>query len=164
MAPADPRLLESSRHGTIPKIATDGAKAYTVYAQPRPLPAALKDMPRIAIVIGGLGIRASGTAEGLLENAGTGVFPRCRLTRPMSEKMAERARGETRSAAAGADGAVRLPDNDPGPQTLLTSVTAEQNVDRLQWLMSRFRGLCRRHQLYGRALHRDRAGADAGAE
>jgi polysaccharide deacetylase 2 family uncharacterized protein YibQ len=32
------------------------------------------------------------------------------------------------------------PDNDPGPQTLLTSLTAEQNTDRLYWLMSRFSG------------------------
>ena len=32
------------------------------------------------------------------------------------------------------------PDNDPGPQTLLVSLTPEQNVDRLHWLMSRFQG------------------------
>jgi polysaccharide deacetylase 2 family uncharacterized protein YibQ len=32
------------------------------------------------------------------------------------------------------------PDNDPGPQTLLTSLDPGQNVDRLQWLMSRFQG------------------------
>ena len=32
------------------------------------------------------------------------------------------------------------PDNDPGPQTLLTSLDAEQNIDRLHWLMSRFQG------------------------
>jgi hypothetical protein len=32
------------------------------------------------------------------------------------------------------------PDNDSGPQTLLTSLTAEQNLDRLHWLMSRFQG------------------------
>jgi uncharacterized protein len=32
------------------------------------------------------------------------------------------------------------PDNDPGPQTLLTSLTSEQNLDRLHWLMSRFQG------------------------
>ena len=32
------------------------------------------------------------------------------------------------------------PDNDPGPQTLLTSLAAEQNIDRLHWLMSRFQG------------------------
>ena len=32
------------------------------------------------------------------------------------------------------------PDNDPGPQTLLTSLSSEQNIDRLHWLMSRFQG------------------------
>jgi polysaccharide deacetylase 2 family uncharacterized protein YibQ len=32
------------------------------------------------------------------------------------------------------------PDNDPGPQTLLTSLGAEQNVDRLHWHLSRFQG------------------------
>ena len=32
------------------------------------------------------------------------------------------------------------PDNDPGPQTLLTTLPAEQNLDRLTWLMSRFQG------------------------
>ncbi|MGB3271509.1 MAG: divergent polysaccharide deacetylase family protein, partial [Xanthobacteraceae bacterium] len=32
------------------------------------------------------------------------------------------------------------PDNDPGPQTLLTSSSATQNLDRLHWHMSRFAG------------------------
>ena len=32
------------------------------------------------------------------------------------------------------------PDNDPGPQTLLTSIAPDQNMDRLHWLMSRFQG------------------------
>jgi len=32
------------------------------------------------------------------------------------------------------------PDNDPGPQTLLTSLDAGQNVDRLHWLMARMQG------------------------
>ena len=32
------------------------------------------------------------------------------------------------------------PDNDPGPQTLLTTLSPEQNLERLYWLMSRFQG------------------------
>jgi polysaccharide deacetylase 2 family uncharacterized protein YibQ len=32
------------------------------------------------------------------------------------------------------------PDNDPGPQTLLTSLSSTQNLDRLQWLMARMQG------------------------
>ena len=35
---------------------------------------------------------------------------------------------------------VDYPDNDPGPQTLLTSLPAEQNIDRLHWALSRVRG------------------------
>jgi hypothetical protein len=32
------------------------------------------------------------------------------------------------------------PDNDPGPQTLLTSLTTDKNIDRLHWQMSRLQG------------------------
>jgi len=32
------------------------------------------------------------------------------------------------------------PDNDPGPQTLLTSLNPEQNVDHLHWFLARFSG------------------------
>jgi polysaccharide deacetylase 2 family uncharacterized protein YibQ len=32
------------------------------------------------------------------------------------------------------------PDNDPGPQTLLTTLSPEQNLDRLYWHLSRFQG------------------------
>ncbi len=32
------------------------------------------------------------------------------------------------------------PDNDPGPQTLLTTLPPAQNIDRLHWFMSRFQG------------------------
>jgi uncharacterized protein len=32
------------------------------------------------------------------------------------------------------------PDNDSGPQTLLTTLSPEQNIERLHWLMSRFQG------------------------
>ncbi len=32
------------------------------------------------------------------------------------------------------------PDNDPGPQTLLTTLGSEQNLDRLYWHLSRFQG------------------------
>ena len=32
------------------------------------------------------------------------------------------------------------PENDSGPQTLLTSLTPEQNMGRLYWLMGRFQG------------------------
>jgi polysaccharide deacetylase 2 family uncharacterized protein YibQ len=137
---AEPKLLETSRHGAIPKAAADGAKAYTVYAQPRPLPAALKDMPRIAIIFGGLGISASGTAEAFAKMPGPVAFALSPYATDVA-KLAERARGEDHEILLQTPmEPFDYPDNDPGPQTLLTTVTAEQNIDRLQWLMSRFQG------------------------
>ena len=136
----DPKLLDVSRHGAIPKIGTDGSKPYTVYARPRTLPPSLKDLPRIAIVIGGLGISASGTAEAMAKLPPAVTFALAPYA-PDIQKLAERARADDHELLVQAPmEPFEYPDNDPGPQTLLTSVTAEQNVDRLQWLMSRFQG------------------------
>ena len=136
----EPKLLETSRHGSIPKIGADGAKPFTVYAKTRNLPAALKDMPRIAIIIGGVGISASGTAEAFAKMPGPVTFAIAPYATDVA-KLAERARGEDHEVLLQAPmEPFDYPDNDPGPQTLLTSVTSEQNVDRLQWLMSRMQG------------------------
>lgn len=48
----DPKLIEATRHGAIPKIGPDGARPSTRYAHPRDLPANKKDSPLISIVIG----------------------------------------------------------------------------------------------------------------
>ena len=62
---ADPRLLEPSRHGPIPKIAADGARAADVYSRKSSPDKSNPDGPRIAIVIGGLGAGAISTADAL---------------------------------------------------------------------------------------------------
>ena len=139
-APVDQRLLETTRHGAIPKITSDGARPFTLYAHPRKLPADKTDAPRIAIIIGGLGISATGTADAL-----------AKLPAPVTlgfapygadlDKLAERARAENHEVLLQAPmEPFDYPDNDPGPQTLLTSLTPDQNIDRLHWQMSRFQG------------------------
>jgi polysaccharide deacetylase 2 family uncharacterized protein YibQ len=136
----DPKLLESSRHGAIPKIGADGTRSYAVYAQARTLPVASKDLPRIAIVVGALGISASGTAEAFAKLPASVTFALAPYSTDV-EKLAEHARAEGHEVLLQAPmEPFDYPDNDPGPQTLLTSLTAEQNVDRLHWLMSRFQG------------------------
>jgi hypothetical protein len=66
-APVDRKLLEPTRHGATPKIGPDGARAFALYAEPREVPASKKDWPRIAVIVGGLGISASGTADALAQ-------------------------------------------------------------------------------------------------
>ena len=57
------------------------------------------------------------------------------------DRLAERARAENHEVLLQAPmEPFDYPDNDPGPQTLLTSLTPDQNIDRLHWQMSRFQG------------------------
>ncbi len=139
-APVDQRLLETTHHGAIPKIASDGVRPFTLYAHPRKLPADKTDAPRIAIIVGGLGISATGTADAL-----------AKLPTPVTlgfapygadlDRLAERARAENHEVLLQTPmEPFDYPDNDPGPQTLLTSLTPDQNIDRLHWQMSRFQG------------------------
>jgi hypothetical protein len=136
----DSRLLEATRHGAIPKIGPDDARPSLRYAQPRDLPPDKKDAPLVAIVIGGLGISASGTADAFTKLPSPVTFALAPYGADL-EKLAERGRaGKHEILLQVPMEPFDYPDNDPGPQTLLTSLTPEQNIDRLHWLMSRFQG------------------------
>ena len=138
MAGIDQRLLEKSRYGMIP-VAADGLKSFTAYAASVDQAKAAK-MPVVAIVIGGLGVGAAKTADAIMK-----LPPAVTLAfTPYGAdpgKLAERAR------AQGHEILLQLPmepydypDNDPGPQTLLATLTPDQNLDRLYWHLSRLQG------------------------
>ena len=137
---AHPRLIETSRHGGIPKIGPDGARPSEVYARPVKVAAGMPDGPRIAIVVSGLGIGTSGTADALAKLPGPVTF----AFAPHSvnvEQLAARARNDGHELLLQIPmEPFDYPDNDPGPRTLLTTADAGQNIDRLHWLMSRFQG------------------------
>jgi len=139
-AAVDQRLLDASRHGAIPKIAADGTRPADIYARVAALKADQTDKPRIAIVIGGLGVSASNTNEALSKLPGE-------VTLAFSPYGADVDKAVARARADGHEVLLQVPmepfdypDNDPGPQTLLTTLLADQNLDRLYWLMSRFQG------------------------
>jgi polysaccharide deacetylase 2 family uncharacterized protein YibQ len=132
----DDRLVETSRHGTIPKVAADGTRAAEIYAQPVP-PA---KGPRIAIVVGRLGISANATTEALAKLPGPVTFAFAPYATDV-DRWAARARGESHEVLLQVPMEPHdYPDNDPGPQTLLTTLKPEENIDRLQWAMSRIQG------------------------
>ncbi|HEY1312076.1 MAG TPA: divergent polysaccharide deacetylase family protein [Pseudolabrys sp.] len=139
-APLDMRFVENTPHGAIPKIALDGIRPFTLYAHPRQMPAGKADAPRIAIIVGGLGISASGTADALSKLPA----PVTLAVAPYGaglDTLAERAQAGNHEVLLQAPmEPFDYPDNDPGPQTLLTSLTPDQNIDRLHWQMSRFQG------------------------
>ena len=140
-APAiDQRLIETSRHGPLPKIAPDGTRPADAYARPLKPDLAKVAGPRIALVVGGLGIGAAGTFEALAKLPGPITFAFAPYGTDLARWVA-RARGEGHEVLLQVPmEPFDYPENDPGPQTLLTSLNATQNLDRLHWFLSRFQG------------------------
>jgi len=133
----DERLVESSPQGAIPIVGPDGARAADVYA--RPVKGA-PNGPRVAIMVGGLGVSASTTGEALAKLPAAVTLGFIPYGQDMVRIVA-RARGEGREIVLQVPmEPFDYPDNDAGPQTLLTSLSPEQNLDRLHWAMSRFQG------------------------
>ena len=138
MTGIDQRLLEKSRYGMIPVVA-DGLKPFAVYAADADRAKAAR-MPVVAIVVAGLGVGAAKTADAIvkLPPAVTLAFT------PYGAdpgKLAERARSQRHEILLQIPmEPFDYPDNDPGPQTLLTSLNSEQNLDRLYWHLSRLQG------------------------
>jgi polysaccharide deacetylase 2 family uncharacterized protein YibQ len=139
-AQAGERFSESARHGLIPKIAPDGTRPAEAFAQPVKPIADRPNAPRIAIVIGGLGIGVNGTSDALRKLPGPVTFAFAPYGSNLEAHIAQaRERGHEILLQVPME-PFDYPANDPGPHTLLTSLEAEQNIDRLHWLMSRFQG------------------------
>jgi polysaccharide deacetylase 2 family uncharacterized protein YibQ len=140
MTGIDQKLLEKSRHGMVP-IAIGALKPVTAYAAGSEAERArAMKTPSISIVIGGLGVGAAKTTDAIMK-----LPPAVTLgfTPYGSDpgKLVERARAQRHEVLLQLPmEPFDYPDNDPGPQTLLSSATAEQNLDRMMWHMSRFQG------------------------
>ncbi|MEH2489978.1 divergent polysaccharide deacetylase family protein [Bradyrhizobium sp. AZCC 2230] len=138
MAGIDPKLLEKSRYGMIPTVSGD-LKPFNVYAAEADRAKAAK-MPVVAIVIGGLGVGAAKTTDAIMKLPGAVTLAFTPYGADPG-KLAERARAQRHEIFLQIPmEPYDFPDNDPGPQTLLTSLTADQNTDRLYWHLSRMQG------------------------
>jgi len=134
----DAALVAPGKFGKLPIIAQDGRRAWKVYARPAAtLPAGTK---RVALVVSGMGISESATAHAIEV-----LPPEVTLSfAPYGSNLQGWIR---RARKAGHEVLLELPmepfgypQNDPGPYTLLTSLSAEENITRLEWLLSRFTG------------------------
>jgi hypothetical protein len=136
----DQKLLETTPQGAIPKIAADGTRPAEAYARPvQPLPGK-PDAPRIALIVSGLGVSARGTAAAIATLPGAVTLGFVPYGVDVASLVARARDGGHEVLLQVPMEPFNYPDNDPGPQTLLTSLTPEQNIDRLYTLMSRFQG------------------------
>ena len=134
-------LIEESQYGPLPKVATDGRRPIEVYARPSSYAGnGTGGPPRVAVLLVGLGLPDSPPASVVKGLPG-----------PVS--IAYGAYGRSLQDAvkfARADGHEVLlqiplepnnyPTENPGAHTLLTNLPREENMKRLQWMMSRYTG------------------------
>lgn len=135
----DPQSLnEKTRHGEIPRISSNGTKPLDAFASR--VEAASPNRPRIAIMVGGLGISAQATADAISRLPSSVTFGFAPYGNDL-ERMVAHAREKQHEIILQLPmEPFDYPDNDPGPQTLLTTLQGSQNIDRLHWFMSRFSG------------------------
>jgi polysaccharide deacetylase 2 family uncharacterized protein YibQ len=129
------KVSEKGKFGLLPKVASDGTRPLEQYA--RPVPAHAATAARVVVIVGGLGLSQTGTQEAirLLPPAVTLAFAPYGSS---LDRWMQRARQEGHELLLQVPmEPFDYPDNDPGPQTLLTSLSSDQNIDRLQWVMSR---------------------------
>ncbi len=130
----DPLLIEASASGPLPRIGRDGRRPALAYAA---APALADGRPRIAILIGGMGLDRAATAE-----AATQLLPAVTFGfAPYGEDLDQQA---AKVRAAGHEIVLQMPMEDFGrgerPFPHMLKVDDAENLDRLHWLMGRFAG------------------------
>jgi polysaccharide deacetylase 2 family uncharacterized protein YibQ len=141
LAPApDHRLGEKSRYGTLPRIGPDGARPADVYARPFVNVVGKANGPRIALVVGGMGLSQASTTTAIA------TLPPA-VTLAFAPYGADLEADAARARDAGHEIILQLPmepmdypNTNPGPHALVTSVSRAQNIEDLHWLLSRFTG------------------------
>jgi uncharacterized protein len=140
-AAPDPRLIEQTPHGPIPRIGADGARPSEVYARPAVSSGGLpQGSPRIALLVGGMGLAPRATESAIANLPGA-------VTLGFAPFGADLAHETARARAAGHEVVLQIPmepfdfpRENPGPRTLLAGAGKAANSANLTWLMSRFTG------------------------
>lgn len=135
VADADDALLRSTALGKVPRVSPDGRKAVNFY---RSAFEGAGAKPRLAIVVGGLGLNASVT-----ERAIDDLPPHISLSfAPYAKNLDFWTR---KAREAGHEVLIELPMEGYGANSqalgaagLLSTRTPEENLQRLDWLMARF--------------------------
>jgi hypothetical protein len=136
-AAPDPRLIEQTRCGPVPRIGPDGARAAEIYARPA---VSVPGLPRIALLVGGMGLSPRATEAAIAGLPGA-------VTLGFAPYGADLARQTALAREAGHELVLEIPmepfdfpRDNPGPHTLVADAGKAGNSNNLTWLMSRFTG------------------------
>ncbi len=133
-------LVETSATGPLPRVGGNGKKPSSAYARPASLNVIHSDSPKIAIVLGGMGLNAGLTAKAIAELPADVSLAFAPYGENL-QKQVDKARKEGHEVFLQVPlEPVGFPVNNPGPKTLMAEAGSGENLDALHWHMSRFAG------------------------
>jgi hypothetical protein len=133
-------VTETSEAGPLPRISSRGRKPFDIYSQVIPLSVSTSKRPKIAIVLGGMGLNAKLTKKAVDALPGDVTLGFAPYGENLQEQV-NRARAEGHEIMLQVPmEPVGFPASNPGPKTLLSDTAPEQNIEALRWHMSRFAG------------------------
>ncbi|GGB46471.1 hypothetical protein GCM10011316_18250 [Roseibium aquae] len=131
----DPRVSERSEYGFLPKVSSDGIRPLDAYA--RPFETEFTSIPKIAVIVTGLGLSRAGTQDALDRLPVDVTFALGPYGSNLDQWMQDaRAKGHELLLQLPME-PYDFPDNDPGPHTLLVSLQPNELLDRLAWILTR---------------------------
>lgn len=133
-------VTEKSEAGPLPRISDRGRKPFDLYSQTIPLSVRSSGWPKIALVLGGMGLNAKLTKKAIDELPGDVTLGFA----PYGEDLQAQV---NRARAGGHEIMLQVPmepagfpATNPGPKTLLSDASTQENLTALRWHMSRFAG------------------------
>ncbi|MFK7792956.1 MAG: divergent polysaccharide deacetylase family protein [Devosiaceae bacterium] len=135
---ANPSLVQRfDAESFLPTLGANGERPLDVYARPLEAGTVAPGQPRVAVIVGGLGLSQTSTQEVLN-----------RLPPAISLSFAPYGSSLTRWASRARQGGHEYlievpmepfdyPNNDPGPHTLQVGLQPQANIERLHWALSR---------------------------
>lgn len=135
---ASPTLVQRFDQDTfVPALGPSGERALDAYARPLEAGTIAPGQPRIAIIMGGLGLSQSATQDVINR-----MPPAMTLSFAPYGNSLER--WTSRARQNGHEYLIEVPmepfdypNNDPGPHTLLASLDEAANLERMHWALSR---------------------------
>ncbi|MHC5655020.1 divergent polysaccharide deacetylase family protein [Stappia sp. ICDLI1TA098] len=132
---ADARVTETGPDGLLPIVSEQGLRPLDVYA--RPASQSFSSVPKIAIIVGGMGLSQTGTQSAIEKLPADMTFAFAPYGASLDRWMQKARRDGHELLLQLPMEPFDYPDNDPGPYTLLVGETADQMKARLSWLLSR---------------------------
>jgi len=133
-------VMEMSTWGPLPRISANGDKPSSIYARSVSLNTLHSDSPKIAIVLGGMGLNRKLTQSAINDLPADITLAFAPYGSDLQAQV-DRARDKGHEVFLQVPlEPIGYPASNPGPRTLVGDASEAENIDALRWHLGRFAG------------------------